>query len=180
MRAVAMSTRVKFLVDSMLGSLARWLRLLGYDTIYAKNWPDGRILKVAEREERSLVTRDKGLYRSTIKKGIKAIVVSSEVVKSLAILSYSIGIDLRIDHSRTRCPLCNSQLRSISRHLVKDRVPSIVYENYRDFWECPVCGQIYWIGGHWRGIKESLEEARKLAEKYKRRSEIEGFSTTKS
>ncbi len=175
-----MSMHIKFLVDSMLGSLARWLRLLGYDTIYAKNWPDGRILKVAEKEDRILVTRDKGLYRRALRKGIRAVLVSSEVVESLAILSYSIGIDLRIDHNKTRCPLCNNPLRSISKHLVRNRVPHIVYESYNEFWECRVCGQVYWVGGHWRGISESLEEARKLVEEYRRRSEIEGLSTTKS
>ena len=59
----------RFIVDAMLGKLVTWLRLLGYDTVYAKDWPDGRILETAAAESRILVTRDHGLYVRARRRG---------------------------------------------------------------------------------------------------------------
>ena len=151
-----------FIVDSMLGSLARWLRMLGYDTIYAKGWHDSRILEEAIVTGRIIVTRDHGLYRRALRKGLEAVFVSDNIVEALAKLGAVYGIRLVIDPDKSRCPLCNTPLEKIDKSRVKGRVPPRVYEAYEEFWICPRCGQVYWQGGHWRGIIETLEEARRL------------------
>jgi len=164
---LATSRRKKpvFIVDSMLGSLARWLRMLGYDTLYAKGWHDSRILDEASATGRIIVTRDRGLYRRALRRGIEAVFVSDNIAEALAKLGAIYGIRLDIDPDRSRCPLCNTPLKRIDKSRVKGRVPPRVYEAYDEFWICPRCGQVYWRGGHWRGINETLEEARKLMTK---------------
>ncbi len=158
-----------FIVDSMLGSLARWLRMLGYDTVYAKGWHDSRILDEAAATGRIIVTRDRGLYRRALRRGIEAVFVSDDIAEALAKLGATYGIRLEIDPDRSRCPLCNTPLKRIEKSEVKGRVPPRVYEAYNEFWICPRCGQVYWRGGHWRGINETLEEARKLLAKMLKR-----------
>lgn len=151
----------RFIVDSMLGSLARWLRMLGYDTVYAKNWPDGRILEKAAEEGRVLVTRDHGLYVRARRRGLVAVLVPERLEDALALLALGLGIDLVVDPDRSRCPLCNAPLRRASLEEVRGRVPPRVAESFREFWVCTGCGQVYWRGGHWRGIEATLAEARK-------------------
>lgn len=159
-RAVA-RVKPRFIVDSMLGSLARWLRMMGYDTLYARNWHDSRILEEAMSTGRIVVTRDRGLYRRALRRGLQAVLVVEDVAKSLAILSASYGIKLEVNPDQSRCPLCNAPLRRASREEVRGRVPPEVYERYNEFWICTGCGQVYWRGGHWRGIVKVLEEARR-------------------
>ncbi len=177
---------VRFVVDSMLGSLARWLRILGYDTLYAKDWHDTQILETASKENRIIVTRDRGLYNRARRKKLRAVYVTSDVVKSLAILAQSIGLRLHVEPNRSRCPLCNATLREANKDEVKGRVPPRVLELYDKFWVCTGCGQVYWIGGHWRGIMQTLEEAVRLVQRRRRqnisskdlrRSAIEGLNT---
>ncbi len=154
---------LRFIVDAMLGDLARWLRMLGYDTVYARSMPDSRIIRLAADEERIIVTRDRGLYIRARKKGVKAILVrGSNTAERLAYLHRTIGIRLYIDPDESRCPLCNGPLARVSKEYVKGRVPPRVYELYNEFWVCLKCGQVYWRGGHWRGIEETLEKARNL------------------
>jgi len=157
--------RKRFIVDSMLGGLARWLRMLGYDTLYAKNWHDARILEVAESEGRAVVTRDHGLYVRAVKRGLEAVIVPEELEDALAILALRFGIELKVDPDRSRCPLCNASLRRASAEEVKGRVPPQVLERHSVFWVCTGCGQVYWRGGHWRGIEATLAEARKRLER---------------
>ncbi len=170
-RQETVEEKMKFIVDAMLGDLARWLRILGYDTVYARGMPDSRIVKLASEEDRILVTRDRGLYIRAVRKGVKAVLVRGrDIVERLAFLSRQLGIRLYVDPDETRCPLCNGPLARVSRDYVRGRVPPRVYELYNEFWVCQRCGQIYWRGGHWRGIEETLERARALALKSPRRS----------
>ncbi|NOZ88845.1 MAG: hypothetical protein GXO15_02870 [Crenarchaeota archaeon] len=153
----------------MLGSLARWLRMLGYDTIYAKGWHDGRILEEAARSNRILVTRDHGLYVRAKRRGVEAAYVGEDVAEALALLALRYGIVLELEPDRSRCPLCNAPLRLADREEVRGRVPPRVYESVDRFWVCTGCGQVYWVGGHWRGIEARLAEARRLLEELRGR-----------
>ncbi|ABM80987.1 Mut7-C RNAse domain-containing protein [Hyperthermus butylicus] len=174
MRQVTRLKRPRFIVDSMLGSLARWLRMIGYDTVYAKGWHDSRILEEAATTGRIVVTRDRGLYRRALRRGLTAVLVSEDLAYSLALLSLKFGVELSIDPNQSRCPLCNAPLRPASKEEVRGRVPPRVYEAYDEFWVCTGCSQVYWRGGHWRGIRETLEEARKKLQIMMRRSSDRG------
>ena len=72
---------MKFIADSMLGDVARWLRMLGYDTLYSKSIKDHEILIIAERDDRVILTRDISLVRRARKRGLRAILIdSTEIV----------------------------------------------------------------------------------------------------
>ena len=168
---------VKFIVDAMLGDVARWLRLLGYDTLYASNVDDREILEKARKENRVIVTRDTGLYWRARKLGIRAVLLrntGSSVVDKLVVLIRKTGIELpeRIDPSKSRCPLCNGELVPVEdKSLISGRVPPKVLSAYDRFWVCKSCGKVYWLGSHWKNIYLQLESLRKkLYEKRTARS----------
>ncbi len=153
----------RFIADAMLGDLARWLRMLGYDTVYARDLPDPVIVEKAAREKRILLTRDRGLYIRARKKGVPVIPIdTTDIAERIAIVARRIGISLDLDPDNSRCPLCNAPLRRALRSEVRGRVPRRVYEERREFWICTGCGQVYWRGRHWRGIEAILEKARRL------------------
>ncbi len=161
-----MSEEPRFIVDTMLGRLARWLRILGYDTVYHRRLEDWKILKIASEENRIIITRDTGLHRRALNKGLKSILLEpDDMAERLALIAYLTGIRLYIDLDRTRCPICNTPLLRVSKKDVKDKVPRKVYELHDDFWICPRCGKVYWMGSHWRMIEKILEDARRIYEK---------------
>lgn len=157
---------MRFIVDAMLGKLAKWLRILGYDTLYSNKYSDWEILRRAERDGRVVVTRDKTLYKKAVKKGIQAILTpygdGVDLVDTLAAVALSTGISLDFDPSRTRCPVCNTGLVRISKAEALSYVPEDVWRKYEEFWRCPKCGKVYWRGRHWETITDKLERAKEL------------------
>ena len=158
----------KFIVDTMLGNVARWLRMLGYDTLYFKKIEDWKILSMALKDERVILTRDHGLCNRARKKGAKCLLLEQDTMEErLAYISMKTGIRLYMDLDRSRCPICNYELVKVNRETVKNKVPRRVYEKHNDFWYCRKCGKVYWIGRHWRGIEETLKKAREILSNWK-------------
>lgn len=154
-----------FVVDGMLGRLARWLRLLGYDTLYLRE-EDEEILRIALEEKRVLLTRDQGLYRKAVASGAEAAyLVSENGADQLAQLAKSMGIRLDVDVSRSRCPSCNSPIEPADPSDLRRIVPATVLSRYNEFWKCTGCGKVYWRGSHWRKIGETLTKAKSLLSK---------------
>jgi uncharacterized protein with PIN domain len=135
----------RFVVDAMLGRLARWLRILGYDAIYSPSMEDWRVLKIAEKERRKIITRDRGIYVRAKKRGLVCFTVPPEydVVHSLAYLKSKGVIDLHYPFSPTRCTNCNGILERIGL----------------DRWRCTGCGKEYWKGSHWKSIEKTIIKA---------------------
>lgn len=148
----------RFVVDTMLGNLARWLRILGYDAIYSPKMEDWAILKTAEEEGRIILTRDVGLYRRAIKKGLEAFLIdSSKIEEMLRELARRYNIRTEFNENDTRCPICNTPLRKTSSLTeVSGKVDKKILLSYRSFWVCPSCGKIYWKGKHWKTIENIL------------------------
>ncbi len=158
----------KFIVDTMLGNVARWLRMLGYDTLYFKKIDDWKILSMALKDERVILTRDHGLCNRARKKGAKCLLLEQDTMEErLAYISAKTGIRLYMDLERSRCPICNYELVKVDRETVRDKVPRRVYEKHNDFWYCRKCGKVYWIGKHWKGIEETLKKAREILSNWK-------------
>ncbi|MEB3760534.1 MAG: Mut7-C RNAse domain-containing protein [Desulfurococcales archaeon] len=167
------ATQPRFIVDTMLGEVARWLRILGYDTLYSKTFSDRQIVSIAEKTGRIILTRDRGLFIRARKKGIRAVYVSShDIAGRLAELVVALGLRLVADPSKSRCSECNSPLIQVrDKEKVRDRVPPKALETYDVFYICPRCGRVYWEGGHWKNIRRIIREALELAEvmKYARK-----------
>lgn len=147
----------KLIADMMLGRLARWLRLYGYDTVYGVK-DDDEIIEIAKKEGRIILTRDEELA-----KGAKnAILISSnkfeEQIKQLMELGFTFN---ELFPENARCPKCNGLIKEIPKEKIKDKVPPGVYEKYNEFYICTECGQIYWPGRQWQ---EMVKIDKKLRE----------------
>jgi uncharacterized protein with PIN domain len=151
---------VKFIADGMLGKLTRWLRMLGQDVKYSNKLNDVELAVIAKKERRILLTKDSEFYQRAITKGINAFYVEGETeTERLAELAERFNISLVIDLKNSRCPKCNTKLRSTPKEKLADKVGKNTFTYYNDFWKCPKCGQIYWQGAHWGRIRATLEEA---------------------
>lgn len=160
---------MKFVADGMIGSLARWLRILGHDVEFPAVLDDDKLISLARREERILLTRDLELYRRSVARGIEAFYLDGEnEAKRLASVAKRFGIALDIDLSISRCPLCNTMIQSTAKDKIADKVEHNTLAHYDEFWECPKCGKVYWKGAHWPKINETLEEAKGLASEVSR------------
>ncbi|WP_019178343.1 Mut7-C RNAse domain-containing protein [Methanomassiliicoccus luminyensis] len=150
-----MAERPRFLADEMLGSLARWLRIMGYDTGYAKGRDDTAILREARAERRVLLTRDRQLAERAGDGGL--LIESDELEEQLAQVTGRYG--LKFDEPMTRCALCNGELVLVPRSEVAGKVPPRVLEANEEFLVCRSCGQVYWKGSHWDRIVKQLDRA---------------------
>ena len=152
---------MNYIVDGMLGKLARWLRMLGHNVTYYRNFDDATLLVLSKTESRVLLTRDRELYQKALSDGLDAFLVDSkDQEKRLALLANHFGLKLEVDLSVSRCPKCNGCLVSISKDEVKEKVPEGTFKYYDEFWQCTSCGQVYWKGAHWTRIQGTLEAAK--------------------
>jgi uncharacterized protein with PIN domain len=141
----------------MLGTLAKWLRIYGFDTFYASSdIKDSELLKISKDENRMLLTRDKELIIQAKRENIKTLEIkSTDIDKALSgILS-----DIKIDKKKilSRCILCNSIVEEIKKEIVKEKVPERVYNNNEKYWYCKKCNKIYWKGSHFEKMKEKID-----------------------
>ncbi len=146
--------RPRFSVDEMLGSLARWLRIMGYDASYEKDMTDSEILASARAEDRIVLTRDKELAMRAGKSGM--LVESDNIDEQLRQVIER--FDLKFNEPLTRCSICNAELEEIPPEAVEGEVPPLVKERQKEFFRCRGCGQIYWKGTHWENILKRLRE----------------------
>ena len=139
---------MKFLCDQMLGTLAKWLRIYGFDTFYADSEiTDDELLDISEKENRCLITRDKELIIRSKKKNLETIQLNTtDLDEQLACVLKRVKIDKK--KILSRCTLCNSVLKVIKKEEVKNKVPIKVFENNEKFWFCQKCDKIYWTGTH--------------------------------
>ena len=157
---------MNFLLDGMLGKLARWLRMMGHDVKYSTALGDVELLSVATKEKRVLLTRDLALYQQSVTKDIEAYYVEGDTEpERLADLSERFGLPLEIDLEKSRCPKCNTTLATVPNEEIADNVEKNTLLYYNAFWKCPNCGAVYWQGAHWTKIRATLEEAKQKMKK---------------
>ncbi len=147
---------MKFLCDQMLGTLAKWLRIYGFDTFYANSKiSDKKLIKISKNEDRCLITRDKELAFRCKKENIKIILLK---VKNLDEQLKLVLHDLEIDKDKflSRCIICNSMVSKIKKEVVKNKVPVKIYEKHKNFWFCNKCDKIYWKGSHYDKMIQKL------------------------
>jgi uncharacterized protein with PIN domain len=156
------NTEPSFIADRMLGTLTRYLRFLGYDTISANSLrlgnlrEDTLLLEIAQRDGRILLTKDRELAR---RGGDRAVLVTPEDV--LAQLAQLIGLGILKNTLRLkmlRCSLCNTRLRPATGAEVSgaDYAPS--RREGMDFFWCPRCRRLYWMGSHAQNLTVRLEQ----------------------
>jgi len=157
---------MRFLVDGMLGGLARWLRILGYEVRYDASAKDNNLLTIAGKENMILLTRDEELHQRAIaKKIVSALVVGETEEERLAQMAKAFDVRLETNMAETKCPECGANLMEKSKTDLADEVPEESLKRYNQFWKCSNqnCGKVYWVGSHWKQIRQTLEEATRLA-----------------
>lgn len=138
--------RTAFILDVQLGRLARYLRLLGFDTLYRTDWSDTELAHRAQQERRILLTRDIGLLkRNAIVHGafLHQVLPRSQIEEVLTRFDLLHRVQLY-----KRCAVCNGQILPVAREAILDRVPPGVLAHQMAFYQCDHCGNLYWQGSH--------------------------------
>jgi uncharacterized protein with PIN domain len=153
---------MKILCDQMLGTLAKWLRILGFDTFYANaEMSDEDLLNIAKGENRTIFTRDKELIIRGKKKNLNVISIeTTDLDLQLNQALKHVNIDEKSILSR--CTLCNTVLDTVLKNKVQGKVPSKVFENNEKFWFCSKCNKFYWMGSHYNEIINKIDKIKKL------------------
>ena len=136
----------------MLGTLAKWLRILGYDTTFEPELNDHQLVRLARAEDRVLLTRDRELAR---RRGVRVLLVDSERLDD-QVVQVLTEFGLSPQHSFSRCPVCNEPLAAIDRQAARERVPAYVARTQKTFKVCPACQRVYWRGTHWQRMADRL------------------------
>ncbi|MEW6544698.1 MAG: Mut7-C RNAse domain-containing protein [Nitrospirota bacterium] len=146
-----------FLADAMLGRLARWLRMLGYDTAYERALPDHTLIERVLLEDRWLLTRDGYLVKRKVLRGRHTLLASDDLGDQLRQLQRELQIRLALDdRTDPRCVVCNRLLEPLAHEEATLRVPPFVAAQHRTFVRCPGCRRIYWPGTHWTHVQGRL------------------------
>lgn len=143
-----------FAADAMLGSLARWLRLFGFDCTFDVHIEDARLIETARAEARVVLTRDRAVAR----KAARAIFVESDDVDAQLLSVFRrLGVSLPAEIPMTRCSLCNALLEPATEAMVDGAaLPARVLESHTEFYRCPKCARFYWKGTHFESMGRRL------------------------
>jgi uncharacterized protein with PIN domain len=140
----------------MLGRLARWLRLLGFDTLYDPDISDARLLRISKEQERIILTRDTRLIKI---RGIKDYLLLKANDSFQQLLEVIHALNLKDFQPLSRCVACNGQLSKIpDKKEIRDSVPDFVFHNFHIFLRCGDCSKVYWEGTHPRMFRDKLTE----------------------
>ena len=148
---------VKFLADDMVGKLAKWLRILGYDVRYYHSIDDEKLISTANSERRILLTRDSkiadpGRVRQCV--FLESDDYRAQLRRVLTLFALKPGRDKIF----SRCLICNEKLVEIDRERAKGKVPPFVFETRERFIACEKCNKIYWKGTHNERVEEVLKD----------------------
>ena len=143
---------MRFLTDGTLGRLAKWLRILGYDTRHHPDRDMFQLMRIARSENRVVLTRDADLAG---REGAKKHLVVSQILED-QLHEVLVAFALATDEAAPRCPVCNGVLEEVSKDRAWGCVPSYVFATQERFVVCPACDRFYWRGTHWEDMRNRL------------------------
>lgn len=150
--------RMKFICDDNLGKLAKWLRTLGYDTLFSRTISDSQLLSKALNEDRVILTRDTKLVE--LKVASKYLLIESDKpLTQLKQVKKEFNLETSEEKLFTRCLLCNTPLTKVEKEKIKDEIPPFVYKTQENFVFCSKCNKIFWPGTHVQKMTERLKES---------------------
>ena len=150
---------MKFICDDNLGKLAKWLRTLGYDTLFFDPIEDGELVSKALKENRVVLSRDSHLSRFKLKLGERILhVASDEPLEQLkrVVEHFKLKTDKKLLFSR--CLICNQVLEKVEKEKIKDRLYPFVYQTQDNFVYCSKCDKIFWSATHVEKMNKTLSE----------------------
>lgn len=138
----------------MLGRLATWLRLLGYDTAYLPRADDAELARIARAQDRILLTRDVELTR---RRGLRYVLIESEQIEGqLEQMARALRLSTR--EAFSRCAVCNLPLEPVSKEDLRGVIPPYVFQTQEQFRRCRQCGRVYWRGTHWAHMQAQMQD----------------------
>ncbi len=148
-----------FLADSMLGRLARYLRFLGFDTLYEQDIADALLLARAQGEGRILLSRDTGLFQThaVVSGAVRALMLrSSDTMRQLQQVVGETGLAEFVGRLPSRCVDCNGVLEELERARARQLVPPFVLASQTEISYCSCCNHSVWRGSHWDNLVAAL------------------------
>jgi uncharacterized protein with PIN domain len=145
----------RFFADVMLGTLARWLRVLGYDTSYENTIDDDELIRRCIEEGRVALTRDRRLAQRRLLEEclfIESESLNEQLSEVLRFTQESVLPGLIL----SRCLECNSKIEKVEKAEVAAQVAPYVLKTQDEFSRCQKCGRVYWAGTHRERILERL------------------------
>ena len=150
---------IKFIADTMLGKLSKWLRILGFDTLYYHNKEDDKLLELALSENRLILTRKTSLKEREDIKHQLLFIINNDPLKQLKEVLQHYNLTIDAHNIFTLCLICNRKLAAFPAELAKDRVPEYVATTEKTFFICPHCNKVFWRGTHYKNMLNRIKEA---------------------
>ena len=149
-----------FLVDAMLGNIAKKLQLLGFDSEYVSDIDDSKLIEKAKNENRTIISRDHNLVDRAKKNKISSVYITkeNEIEQFLEILETTHLQFDEISGDSARCTKCNSPTSQINKLEIENKIPQGILEFHDKFWKCDECDQIYWEGTHIKNLQEFVHK----------------------
>ena len=147
--------QTRFVLDVHLGKLARYLRLLGFDTRYRNDYDDAAIIGLARAELRIILTRDRGLLKhGAVTHGywVRETAPRQQLAEIVRVFDLRAGA-----HPFTRCIRCNGELRRVPKSTVAERLPPLVRAHFEEFAQCRDCAAVYWPGSHYDRLRRLVD-----------------------
>ena len=145
---------ITFVCDMMVGRLARWLRIFGYDTLYDPEKPVRDWVPLLLEERRVLLTRNRQIAPE-LPPELYFWVEPNQPDAQIRQVIEAFELDVQ-SHLFSRCLLCNVPVVPAEKAEVRDKIPPRVWQTHTEFWRCPHCGRVYWQGSHLKRVKEHI------------------------
>ena len=145
-----------FVADVMLGRLAKWLRIAGFDVLYSNRFSDDELVALSRQEGRILLSRD---TRLLVRKAVQHFIfLEGESIQSQLRQVFEVARIAGLPEVLTRCLSCNDVLVEITRESARERVPPFVFATQPSFKSCPRCAKVYWAGTHRQSVLRTIEK----------------------
>ena len=145
----------RFVADRMLGKLARWLRALGYDTLYLGGAGD-EVIRRALEEGRILLTRNRRAH-PWLRRGRVLVITADDPREQLREVVRQLRLSLAEEALLSRCLACNRPLVTADKEEARGDVPDYVWQTHADFRRCQGCGRVFWSGSHAENMRHRLK-----------------------
>lgn len=149
---------MKFICDDNLGKLAKWLRTLGYDTLFYLDIEDTELVSRALKEDRIILSRDTELRRFKSAEKNLLLLTSNLPIEQLKQVLKKFNLKSEEKNLFTRCLVCNQVLVPVPKKEVENKVPPFVFKTQENFIYCSTCDKLYWAGTHVKNLKKKISE----------------------
>lgn len=150
-----------FIADVHLGSLTRYLRMLGFDVLFGKTLTEPEIAHIASTEERIVLTRSVNLLKYKIVNwGYQ--IRSEQAEEQLAEVIRKFNLLEKINPF-SKCLVCNGLIEPVPKSTIKDKLPPDTRKYFNEFWRCVICERIYWKGSHYERMLKLINRVANIS-----------------